>query len=654
LESIVRDARAAVDRHDWQGALDVLEGGQDLGPDALLLKAEAHWWNAEPQAAEDSYEAAFAGFMAADRIADAAVVVGVLAYMATRRSAMAVASGWLSRLGELLEGQPESLGHVWNLALQQAFALFGGDVDTAITLGDKVVETARHVGVPSLGSIGMSFKGYGLIEKGEWRAGMKHIDEATILAMTPGTDLRVAADIYCNTIAACRDIADYRRATEWTDKAERGMEPNAIGGYPGVCKVHRAELKRLHGSWSEAMEQARAACLELERYRLLNSVGFARYEIAEIKRRMGDLVGAEQAFTEAHEAGHHCQPGLSLLLLDKGEPEEALQAVTDVLNAIEAKVSEDGSTSYTRRSRLLPAQVEAALAVGDVETAESAVRKLEDMADVFDGIAWQANAAMSRAALALHQGDATAAASSADEGWRLWAELDIPYEAARTRTLLGMALRADGKEGAAIRELKAARATLDRLGARVEVERVDELLGDASPALASTGRRTTKIFVFTDIVTSTDLIGLIGDEAWQELLEWHDRTLRQAIAAAGGAEVRHTGDGFFVTFDDARRAIDCAVDIQRRLAEHRRTHGFAPMVRIGMHRAEALERGKDYAGHGVHEAARVGGLAGAEEIVVSAAVLEAAGSLPYPVGDAVSETLKGIDDPVAVHRIDWG
>lgn len=123
------EARAAVERHDWQGALDLLTPDRDLDADALLLKAEALWWDGQPQAAEEAYEQAFAGFLASDRVSDAAVVAGLLAYMAARRSAMAVAGGWVSRLGELLDGQPESLGHVWSLALQQAFALFGGNVD---------------------------------------------------------------------------------------------------------------------------------------------------------------------------------------------------------------------------------------------------------------------------------------------------------------------------------------------------------------------------------------------------------------------------------------------------------------------------------------------------------------------------------------------
>ena len=89
-------------------------------------------------------------------------------------------------------------------------------------------------------------------------------------------------------------------------------------------------------------------------------------------------------------------------------------------------------------------------------------------------------------------------------------------------------------------------------------------------------QRVTRTFMFTDIVTSTDLIALVGDEAWAELLSWHNRELRSAFASHRGEEVKSTGDGFFVTFDEAAEAIECAVDIQRRLTRHRRDTGSRP------------------------------------------------------------------------------
>ena len=159
--------------------------------------------------------------------------------------------------------------------------------------------------------------------------------------------------------------------------------------------------------------------------------------------------------------------------------------------------------------------------------------------------------------------------------------------------------------------------------------------------------------MFTDIVTSTDLVGLIGDEAWGELLQWHDRELRSAFASHRGEEVHTTGDGFFVAFESATDGLECGVDIQRRLARHRHEHGFAPTVRIGLHTAEATREGTDYRGRGVHVAARIGAAAGSEEILVSSAALGAPSSSRFGLSDPRRLTLKGVDEPVEVRSVDW-
>ena len=146
--------------------------------------------------------------------------------------------------------------------------------------------------------------------------------------------------------------------------------------------------------------------------------------------------------------------------------------------------------------------------------------------------------------------------------------------------------------------------------------------------------------MFTDIVTSTDLIGLVGDEAWAELLSWHNRELRSAFASHRGTEVNYAGDGFFVAFDQAADAIECAVDIQRRLTRHRRDHGFAPSVRIGLHTSEATPDGRNYSGRGVHVAARIGAAASGQEILVSGDVLEQAGHTRFKLSEPRALTLK--------------
>jgi len=164
--------------------------------------------------------------------------------------------------------------------------------------------------------------------------------------------------------------------------------------------------------------------------------------------------------------------------------------------------------------------------------------------------------------------------------------------------------------------------------------------------------RVGRAFMFTDIVRSTDLIGVIGDDAWDDLLTWHDRTLRSLFDAHGGDIGHPTGDGFFVAFPDARSALRCAVAVQRALAEHRRSEGFSLEVRIGIHAGEATRRGEDYGGAEVHRAARIAGLADGGEILASRSTVDDVGSeVPYTAsGDA---SLKGFTQPVALVRVSW-
>ncbi len=185
----------------------------------------------------------------------------------------------------------------------------------------------------------------------------------------------------------------------------------------------------------------------------------------------------------------------------------------------------------------------------------------------------------------------------------------------------------------------------------IEIEEVEALLPWQLRRKAGPDRRVLKTFMFTDIVRSTNLADVLGDEAWLELLRWHDETLRSYFAAHNGEEVGTTGDGFFIGFDSPDAAVTCAVAIQRRLADHRKQHGFAPQVRIGLHASGAAQVGTDFRGKGVHEAARISALAEGGEIIASVATVGSASQ--YPASEPRAVTLKGISEPIDVVTIDW-
>ena len=646
--------RDAASRRAWPEAVEALteaDRAEGLSPDDLELLGNASWWAGRPDDATEAMERAFAGYEAAGRAEDAARVAIYMAYQASRAMAFAVAGGWAAQANRLLEAFPDSPLHAWEGVFAAAGDMDQGRIESGLEHADRTMAMARDLGNNEALYIAMAFKGMGDVIAGRWKEGMALLDEASATAMSGNLELRAASDILCITIGACRNLGDLERAAQWADASERWMRRNGAGGYPGICRVHRAELKMLHGRWSEAEQDARQASDELQRFHLLDAVGMAHNAIGDVRLRMGDLDGAAEAFDQAYEFGHDAQPGLAKLQFANGQIDEAQRSIA---RALAVATGDGGFTDRAARGRLLPTQVEIALARGDLDVARAAVEELEVIAADFDRPLHTAGALTARGELLLGEQRPVEASPILGKSWRLWQTTDLPYEAAQARLRYAEALTAEGDADGAKRDLLAARKVFDSLGATRDLRRVDAILEADGPGAAPAPAATvTKTFMFTDIVTSTDLIELIGDAAWEEMLSWHDRELRKAFAKARGDEVNHTGDGFFVAFDRARDGIDCAVDIQRRLARHRREHGFAPWVRIGLHSAEATRRGSDYSGRGVHIAARVGAAAGREEILATASVTTASNESTYALSEPRELELKGVRGTVEARAVDW-
>ena len=648
-------ARDAAQRHDWTAAREsfIEADEQDaLGPSDLQQLGDASWWVGFPDDAIEAYERAYAGFASIRHNGAAAYVAAQLAYLAFRRASFAVGRGWIAKAEQILEDEPEAREHAWIKLLYAAgVAMSEGDVKAAVLALDDAIAIARQRDVPEVLAMATSVKGYTMIGAGDWREGIALVDQAAATAVSGELELRIACDVYCNTIAACRNMADYGRAGEWTEEADRWMQRNSLGGYPGICRVHRAELSKLHGSYAEAEQQARVACDELERYRLLDAVASAYKEMGDVRLRRGDLDAADESLALAYQYGSDAQPARALVLLARGDVKGAAGSIDSALGA--ARIDDESAKIRLSRSRLLPAKVTIALANDDPASARVAAEELEHLSDEFEQPAFEAAALAALGAVALHENRHVEAIEHLDQAWRRWRDVGFPYESAQARLLLGQAQAAAGDGPTARMDFEAARAVFERIGAAFDARRAAGLLGVSAVPAGSDGRRVTKTFMFTDIVTSTELVGLLGDDAWERLLHWHDQALRAEFSKYRGQEVRHTGDGFFVAFDAASDGVDAAVAIQRRLETHRRENGFAPWVRIGLHTAEATPQGGDYAGHGVHVAARVGDIGKREEIVASTEAIEHAGAIRFGLSDVRTVELKGVGDPVEVRTIEW-
>jgi len=160
--------------------------------------------------------------------------------------------------------------------------------------------------------------------------------------------------------------------------------------------------------------------------------------------------------------------------------------------------------------------------------------------------------------------------------------------------------------------------------------------------------------LFTDVVNSTSLTQLLGDEASLAVLGVHDTIVRDALSALGGREIKHTGDGIMACFVSAAGAVRCAIQIQRELAEHAQKNSeHALKVRVGAAVGEPVEQNNDLFGSTVQLAARLCAHAQPEQILVSNAIAELCIGKGLSFEDVGEVVLKGFGSPIRAHAAAW-
>lgn len=636
---LLLSARSAYARNDWTGArqgFEAVHAEEALSAEDLERLAWSCRWLGDEIAFLDALERAEVTYVAAGaRISAARMALEQARHHVMMLDESVGITSFL-RATALLEGQPESPEHA-QMMWMQSFAQMGeGDSEGARSSLVEAQAIARRVGSPGLEAMAVQGLAHIAVVEGRREDVLPLVDEAVALATRPGVEPVFVGYVYCAVISVCRSLCDWGRATEWTAQSTRYCERESIAGYTGLCRFHQSEIDRLHGALAQAEDRVLKACEELRRVNRI-SAAWGYSELVDIRVRRGDLAGAEDALAQAVAFGDEGQPGRGRLLLAQGNPKAAMRSLARAL-------SERGVLARERRVFVLPVYVRACLASGDDQAAEVGVVELEELANRLGTPGPRAAAAVARGELALHRGDTETALGSLEQGVRMWCEVDAPYEAAEARVQLARALVDDGDEAGARLEILAAERSAQEIGAVVDL--------DIASARPESVTRQVRTFLFSDIVDSTRLAELMGDQVWEQLLRWHDRILRAEFARWRGEEVKHGGDGFFVAFDKPDDGINCAIAVQRALARHREEHGFAPTIRIGLHEGEATARDDDYFGSAVTRAARISASASAGEILASAELVGRS-IQPVSVGESRDLDLKGIATPMPVVQVVW-
>lgn len=638
---LLENARAAAAAAEWRQAYDFFGEAEQKSPLSAEDLESAAWaadWANLADECRALRERAYAAYVAVGEKRRAASVALELARDYIHLLNESASSGWLARASRLLSEVPECPEHGVLARWRALRALEREDLDESIRQATLAFDIGVRTGDRNVQTIGLMQRGVALIHLGQTHDGMVMLDEAMAEALGGELDTITTAVVYCNVISACRNVADYKRAGEWTEAAKRWCQARSLTPFGGICRVYRAEIMRLRGAFAEAETEARVAVDELGSVmKDVAAAGLA--ELGDIRLRLGDLEAAEDFYRRANEWGHDPQPGLSLLRLEQGNLAGAAASIRRALSE---------TTDRLAHARLLPAQVTIATAAGDLETARPAAEECAVIAADFGTTLLKASAACARGRVALAAGEPGEAVRLLRQAQRLWQEVDAPYETAECRLVLAAAYEAMGSNDDATLERAAATAVFRSLG--VPDPAIPRVRLPSAPAASISAAREGRAFMFTDIVNSTPLLAAIGDDAWNDLLEWHDSLMQALVFEHNGEVVKHGGDGFFVAFPDVASGLSCASAIQRRLVEHRRSAGFAPQVRIGLHFAEATARDGDYFGVGVNQASRIGSAASAGEVLISETSLT---GIDVPIKDRREVELKGIPAPVGVASVDW-
>jgi ATP/maltotriose-dependent transcriptional regulator MalT len=465
-------AQSALARCDWAAAYEHActasrdrDGSDPVAvADALDTLAEAAWWVGRLDECIVARERAYAVYdeAGADRRAGQCAI-----WLYTHhcfKGKRAIATGWLRRARRALQGAAGSPEYGYLLLYESELAHGNGELDEAAALARTVVELGRQLRSPDLEAQALQAIGRVLIDDGRPAEGLAHLDEAMLFATEGRLLPYVTGKIYCSLVSACHDLGDIRRANEWTDAIGSWAERHPATIFPGLCRLHRADLLQWRGEWALAEAEAQRACGELESIFVPNA-GAAFAGLGEIRRRRGDVGGAEEAFARAESLGARPAGGLARLRLSQRQAELGSAVIADALAE---------ATSRLSRAWLLPVETELAIAVGDVERAADAAAELAATATCYESPLLLAESITARGRVQLAAGDPDAC-STLRAAVRAWCELDAPYETATSRLLLGQAYRQVGDERAARTCFSDAETLFRRLGANSDVQAVMQL-----------------------------------------------------------------------------------------------------------------------------------------------------------------------------------
>lgn len=457
----VKSALAAYQRGEWGRAMAAFRRVDDivgLSAEDLQRWAHAAQCAGRPQEAAEPLERAVAAFSTRGDRRQAAWAAVLLAQLRIEWREPVLANGWYHRAARLLENEPPGREKGYLDLLGARMALLRNDIEGTLALAESARTAGERFGDPDLESLGLVHIGEARLYLGEVREGMAALDEAAASVVGSGLSAWAGGLVYCGVIFGCMTRSDWHRAGQWTDQFTRWSADKGVAGYPGLCRLHRAEVLTVRGDLREAERETRATIAVLARQAPW-AEGDAWVALGDIILARGETAGAREAYLRATELGWESRFGLALVHHAEGNAAAAAKLLGRAL-------ADNSWSCRSKRGQALAWHIIISAAAARVDEARAALNELEREPDLVSTPALQALLERARGELAAGEGRRPEAITHLRSALRQWQEIQAPVAAAQVRCRLADLLDEEGDTETAGLERTAAFTAFEQAGAR--------------------------------------------------------------------------------------------------------------------------------------------------------------------------------------------